>query len=90
MTELYTQFIANKNKGLVWNLLYEDGAFNSVPENKVELIKAEFDRKFETIGAQINPNDKLINLDKRVISEMIQDIKKHRDSNREAGTREGL
>ena len=88
MTELYTQFIANKNKGLVWNLLYEDGAFNSVPENKVELIKAEFDRKFETIGAQINPNDNLINLDKRVISEMIQDIKKHRDSNRESGTRE--
>jgi hypothetical protein len=87
MTELYKQFIANKNKGLVWNLLYEDGAFDAVPENKVGLIKADFDRKFETIGAQINPNDNLINLDKRVISEMIEDIKKHRE-NREAVNRE--
>jgi len=92
MTELYKQFIANKNKGLVWDLLYADGAFNSVPDNQVDLIKADFDRKFETIASQINPNDNLINLDKRVISEMIKDMKKYRGTreavNREAGTRE--
>jgi hypothetical protein len=88
MTELYKQFIANKNKGLVWNLLYEDGAFDAVPENKVGLIKADFDRKFETIALQINATDNLINLDKRVISEMIQDIKKHRETSREAASRE--
>ena len=89
MTELYKQFIANKNKGLVWDLLYADGAFNSVPDNQVDLIKADFDRKFETIGAQINATDNLINLDKRVISEMIKDMKKYSGTreavNREAG-----
>jgi hypothetical protein len=74
---LYKSFISNQNKGLVWNLLAADGIFNTIPENKAQQVKEEFDRKFQTIAAQITSSDSILNLDKRVLSEMIIDLKKY-------------
>jgi hypothetical protein len=76
MEELYNKFISNQNKGMVWKLLCDDGVFNNIPDNKSRLIKDAFDKKFEAIAIQINPMDNLINLDKRVITEMINDVYK--------------
>jgi len=76
--ELYNNFISNQNKGIVWKLLCDDGVFNNIPENKASLVKDAFDKKFEAIARQINPMDNLVNLDKRIITEMINDIGKYK------------
>jgi len=78
MTEVYTKFISNQNKGLVWKLLADDGAFQGIPETKASAVKEEFDRRIQMIARQINPADNLVNLDKRIIAEMMQDIGKYK------------
>jgi hypothetical protein len=72
--ELYNKFTSNQNKGMVWKLLCDDGIFNNIPDNKSRLVNDSFDKKFETIAKQITPSDNLVNLDKRIIAEMINDI----------------
>jgi hypothetical protein len=74
MEELYNKFISNQNKGMVWKLLCDDGIFNNIPESKAAQVKDVFDKKIETIAKQINMMDNLVNLDKRIIAEMINDI----------------
>ena len=74
---LYEKFTSNQNKGLIWNLLSKDGAFNTIPNSQANRVKEEFDRKIETIAIQITPADNLINMDKRVISEMMNELKKY-------------
>ena len=76
MEELYNKFTSNQNKGMVWKLLCDDGVFNNIPENKAPFVKDAFDTKFEMLARQLNPMDNLINLDKRVITEMINDVNK--------------
>jgi hypothetical protein len=74
---LYEKFRSNQNKALIWNLLSNDGAFNSIPNNLAIRIKEEFDRKIETMAIQITPADNLVNMDKRIISEMLVVLKKY-------------
>jgi hypothetical protein len=74
---LYEKFTSNQNKALIWNLLSNDGAFNSIPDSQANRVKEEFDRKVETISIQLTPADNLVNLDKRVISEMLKELKKY-------------
>jgi hypothetical protein len=75
---LINKFISNQNKGIIWTLLIENGFFRDIPDTKSGLIKSEFDNKINFIGQQITPNDQIINLNKRVITEMIELINKHR------------
>ena len=72
----YEKFTSNQNKGLVWKLLCDDGIFATIPETKAGAVKEDFDRKIETIARQITAADTIVNLDKRVISEMIDKYKK--------------
>jgi hypothetical protein len=78
--DLYTSFTSIQNKGLLWKLLADDGAFKSIPDNKASLVQEDFERKIKTIAIQIKPGDNLVNLDKRVITEMINDIEKYKNS----------
>ena len=73
--ELYNKFTSNQNKGMVWKLLCDDGIFNTIPEHKAPRVKETFDRKFEILAKQINPTDNLVNLDKRIIADMMYDLK---------------
>ena len=74
---VYEKFTSNQNKGMVWKLMCDDGVFKSISDDKASQVKNEFDRKIETIARQITPNDTMINLDKRVIAEMLNDMKNY-------------
>lgn len=78
--DLYNKFISNQNKGMVWKLLCDDGIFNNIPANKAAQVKDAFDQKFETLARQITSVDNLVNLDKRIITEMINDVEKFKKS----------
>lgn len=65
------QFTSIKNKAFLWDLMRNNNMFQTVPENKAGLVKDIFDKKIATIGLQITPTDQLVQLNKRVISEMV-------------------
>ena len=70
--KLYSQFTSNSNKGIVWKLLCDNRTFSGIPEGKSNLIKEIFDKKITLLAEQINESsDKLIDLNKRVIGEMM-------------------
>ena len=75
---LYTQFISNENKGLVWSLLTENDAFKDIPNHKAPIIKNIFDSNINEIGQKINPSDNLINLNKVIITNMMNEVKNHK------------
>jgi hypothetical protein len=77
---LYNKFTSNQNKGMVWKLLCDDGIFNNIPANKAAQVKDAFDQKFETLARQITSVDNLVNLDKRIITEMINDVNKYKQT----------
>jgi hypothetical protein len=73
---LAEKFTSNQNKGLIWKLLCDDGIFATVPVAKSVAVKEDFDRKIDAIARQITTADTIVNLDKRVICEMIDTYKK--------------
>jgi hypothetical protein len=77
---LYDTFTSNQNKGMIWNLLCNDGMFKTIPEHKANIVKEDFDRKIEKIARQIVSTDNLVNLCKRLISEMINDVDKYKQA----------
>ena len=77
--QLYEKFTSNQNKGMVWSLLCADIDFKTIPDHKANIVKKDFDQKIETIARQIIPADNLVNLCKRIISEMIKDIDKYKN-----------
>ena len=62
---------------MLWKLLCDNGTFNNIPDNKSTLVKIEFDRKVDMIGETILNSDKLVDLNKRTISEMVQNVSKY-------------
>jgi hypothetical protein len=78
--DIYSQFISNQNKGMLWKILCDNGTFNNIPDSKSTLVKIDFDRKVAMIGETIINSDKLVELNKRTISEMVQNISKYENS----------
>jgi hypothetical protein len=76
--QLYEKFTSNQNKGMVWSLLCADIDFKTIPDQKANIVKKDFDQKIETIARQITPTDNLVILCKRIISDMINDIEKYK------------
>jgi len=71
-TNLYSQFTANSNKGMVWKILCDNRTFEGIPPTKSNLIKEIFDKKISLLAEQINESsDRLVDLNKKVIGEMI-------------------
>ena len=68
-----SKFTSNNNKGLLWNLLYEGGIFNNIPENKLEKVKEIFENKLY-ITSHL-PDKSLIEMNKIAMTEIINDIK---------------
>jgi hypothetical protein len=58
--------------------MVDNNIFHDISENKADLIKNEFDKKIDLIGMQITAADQLVGLNKRVISEMVNDLDRHR------------
>ena len=75
---LHNQFISNSNKGLLWSVLTENGAFKNIPEEKASIIKSIFDGNINNIANKIVPSDNLINLNKLIIGTMMSEVNNHK------------
>ncbi len=70
-------FSSNENKGLLWNLLLNNGAFNNLSENQLPLIQTEFENVINSLKNQKNKSS-LIEINKAFMQIMIQKINQFR------------
>ena len=63
-------FEGNENKAFLWQLLFEQGAFNDIPNEYVSNIKESFDSKMIIISRN-NKELSLTEKNKHIISEMV-------------------
>jgi hypothetical protein len=68
-------FTSNANKGSVWNLLYQEGVFNSLGSNLVPQVKAKFDQIFFQIDKESGDT---FTKNKIVIRTLIEELNKMR------------
>ena len=67
-----SKFTSDKNKGLLWNLMYEGGIFNDIAGDKFNNVKEIFENKIEETS---KINDKtLMEMNKIVMTEIINDL----------------
>jgi hypothetical protein len=78
MTDIVSKFKSNQNKGIIWALLNEHNVFNGIDNKYVNSIKTEFDTKIDNISNTISNTDNLVILNKKVISEMMNEMTKYK------------
>ena len=78
MTDSVSKFKSNQNKGIIWALLNDHNVFNGIDNKYVTSIKAEFDTKIDLISNTISTTDTLVTLNKKVISEMMNEMPKYK------------
>ena len=78
MADIVSKFKSNQNKGIIWGLLNEHNVFNGIDNKYVNGIKIEFDSKIDLISNTISNTDNLVNLNKKVISEMMNEMAKYK------------
>jgi hypothetical protein len=82
-----SQFSTMQNKGEIWNLMFEAGVFQGINDDQVQNVKNHFDAKVSSIAAQSSDRDDLTTLNKTVITQMMNDVKKYKLPNTGSGPR---
>jgi hypothetical protein len=77
-------FSSNENKGMLWQLLYEQGAFNNISNNYINNIKNEFDQIVNVINTKKNLD--LTNKNKLVLTEIVERLKKYKENSKHIST----
>ena len=69
-------FNSNENKSFIWNLIYEQGGFNDIPESRIDNIKVLLDDKVKNIINNDNfENTSTIELNKILLKSLFDDLK---------------
>ena len=69
-------FTSNENKSLIWNLIYEQGGFNDIPESRIDNIKLLLNNKvLEINNDELNKNKSNIELNKILLKSFNDDLK---------------
>ncbi len=76
-----------ENKGYLWKILHENGAFNNIDNNKVEEIKDKFEKIVENNIIQFNSNNYdmtntnvLLHCNKIIIEQMINILQNYKNN----------
>jgi hypothetical protein len=76
---LSIEFNSTKNKGTLWNLMYENGLFDGIESKFVNNVKTDFEKKISQISLNISQVDNLTILNKQVIADMMNNILKYKN-----------
>jgi hypothetical protein len=80
-------FNTPQNKGVIWNLMFEGGVFQGINDSRVQSVKDDFDAKVNDIEARNPGSENLTDLNKAVITEMMNDVKKYKTAQPTAGSK---
>jgi hypothetical protein len=77
---LYNKFGSNENKGILWRLMTDNDMFAGIPAQKLELIKSGFETQIRQLQMRLTREDTLVELNKKVIREMVSFLAKHKSA----------
>jgi len=75
-----TDFSSNENKGMMWQLLYEQGAFNNISNNYINNIKGYFDKIVNVINTKRELD--LTNKNKLLLTEIVKYLEQYKENSR--------
>ena len=75
-----TDFSSNENKGMMWQLLYEQGAFNNISNNYINNIKSDFDKIVNIINTKRELD--LTNKNKLLLTEIVKYLEQYKENSR--------
>jgi len=75
-----SDFSSNENKGMLWQLLYEQGAFNNISNNYINNIKGYFDKIVNVINTKRELD--LTNKNKLLLTEIVKYLEQYKENSR--------
>ena len=75
-----TNFSSNENKGMMWQILYEQGAFNNISNNYINNIKSDFDKIVNIINTKRELD--LTNKNKLLLTEIVKYLEQYKENSR--------
>ena len=75
-----SDFSSNENKGMMWQLLYEQGAFNNISNNYINNIKGDFDKIVNVINTKRELD--LTNKNKLLLTEIVKYLEQYKENSR--------
>lgn len=75
--------LTKKNKAFLWNFLYENKLFENIPNNKLEEVQYLFENTINIVVPKLNSNNSLIDNNKIIIQELINEIKRYKEKLKE-------
>ena len=75
-----SDFSSNENKGMLWQLLYEQGAFNNISNNYINNIKGDFDKIVNVINTKRELD--LTNKNKLLLTEIVKYLEQYKENSR--------
>lgn len=75
-----TDFSSNENKGMMWQLLYEQGAFNNISNSYISNIKGDFDKIVNIINTKRELD--LTNKNKLLLTEIVKYLEQYKENSR--------
>lgn len=75
-----SDFSSNENKGMMWQLLYEQGAFNNISNNYINNIKSDFDKIVNIINTKRELD--LTNKNKLLLTEIVKYLEQYKENSR--------
>ena len=75
--EIVEEFNTNENKGMLWQLLYEQGAFNNISDEYIRNIKLDFDNIANNIDK--NTSYSLKDKNKLLIKNVVSYLEKYKE-----------
>lgn len=75
--DIQTKFVSQDNKRILWEIMVENNLFTNIPNKYVNKIKADFEDSLEKISKTIVSTDNILNLNKKSIMLMIEEVQKY-------------
>ncbi len=75
-----SDFSSNENKGMMWQLLYEQGAFNNISNTYINNIKGDFDKIVNVISTKRELD--LTCKNKLLLTEIVKYLEKYKENSR--------
>jgi hypothetical protein len=75
-----SDFSSNENKGMMWQLLYEQGAFNNISNNYINNIKGDFDKIVNVITTKRELD--LTSKNKLLLKEIVKYLEQYKENSR--------
>tara|TARA_Y100000389_G_scaffold71076_1_gene67799 strand:- start:33787 stop:34587 length:801 start_codon:yes stop_codon:yes gene_type:complete len=73
-----SDFSSNENKGMMWQLLYEQGAFNNISNTYINNIKGDFDKIVNVISTKTELD--LTNKNKLLLTEIVKYLEQYKEN----------